>query len=344
MRDPTDQDLIGSSKVIQELRAQIELFAPYEDTVLLLGETGSGKELVARAIHYKSSCGNKPFITVNCAAIPETLIESELFGHKKGAFTGAISHRSGLFKAAHGGTLFLDEIGDMPMALQAKLLRALQGKLIKIVGSDLEDKVNVRIIAATNRELASEVKKGTFREDLYYRLCIFPVRIPPLRERKEDIPELIDYFLRKHSHRMSKANLSLDHDVLPILLGYPFPGNIRELESVLIRAIGLCQEGTIRKGHIQFWGIAKDEGIGVRPEFSEFSLPQFPLGKKQFFKIKEEAEGIVYDSVLVPLLKKALDESGNCVKNAASLLGIERTTLHEYLERFGLRNRRVSRQ
>ncbi|WP_353740446.1 sigma-54-dependent transcriptional regulator [Desulfolithobacter dissulfuricans] len=232
--------LVGSSRPIQDLLSVIQRAAPTPWTVLVRGETGTGKELVARLVHLLSPRKNGPFIELNCAAVPENLFESELFGHEKGAFTGADRRRRGVFELADGGTLFLDETGELPQAMQAKLLRALQENTITRVGSEQPVPVDVRIVAATNRDLKEMVEKNMFREDLYYRLNVIEIEIPPLRQRKEDIPELIEFFLRKYNSRSR-----FDNQALAQLTKYNFPGNVRELEHIIQRTITLARSSVI---------------------------------------------------------------------------------------------------
>ena len=215
--------------------------APSQATVLILGESGTGKELFARAIHYAGPRAGKPLVKVNCAALPENLLESELFGHEKGAFTGAVARRIGRFEQADQGSIFLDEIGDLSPALQSKLLRVLQEKEIERVGSNQTIKIDVRVIAATNRNLEEAIRKGAFREDLYYRLNVVTLSLPPLRERKEDIPILIDHFLKKYSRENKKEVSSLTKEAKDLLLHYDYPGNVRELENIIERAVVLCR-------------------------------------------------------------------------------------------------------
>ncbi|MCX7725248.1 MAG: sigma-54 dependent transcriptional regulator [Chitinispirillaceae bacterium] len=236
---------IGSCKAMKELKKLISSIAPSRSTVLITGESGTGKELAARSIHNQSNRSNGPFIKINCAAIPESLIESELFGHEKGAFTGAIKRRKGIFEAASGGTLLLDEISEMPLVAQAKLLRVLQEKEVQKVGAEEPVEVDVRVIATTNRILEEEIRKGRFREDLYYRLNVIHLQLPPLRERKEDIPELISFFVNKFNDENGFNVSGIEEKALKILLQYNWPGNVRELENAIERAVVLTRSGTI---------------------------------------------------------------------------------------------------
>jgi two-component system response regulator AtoC len=242
---------IGKTAAIQEIRSVTETVAQSRSTVLIMGESGTGKELIAKSIHAMSNRAGGAFIKVNCAALPEGLIESELFGHEKGAFTGAVKHRQGKFEQASGGTLLLDEIGEMPLGVQAKLLRVLQEKEVDKVGGDMPVNVDVRIIATTNRDLPAEIEEGNFREDLYYRLNVFNFTLPPLRERKEDIEELIPHFIDKYNR---ENGLSVDRDIsagaLQKLHEHAWPGNIRELENTIERAVVLTQQGTIQPGTV----------------------------------------------------------------------------------------------
>jgi len=226
---------------MQEIFQLLEMVAPSEATVLLLGETGTGKEVVAQAIHRNSRRAGGPFVLVNCAALPETLLESELFGHERGAFTGAVSRKDGRFLLAHHGTLFLDEIGELSQSIQAKILRVLQAREFEPLGGNRTLKVDVRIIAATNRDLEKMVREGQFRDDLYYRLNVFLLVLPPLRERLDDLPLLADFFLKKHAEKYRREAISLAPETLQVFQRYPWPGNIRELENVIERGVIICQ-------------------------------------------------------------------------------------------------------
>ncbi|MBK8995871.1 MAG: sigma-54-dependent Fis family transcriptional regulator [Myxococcales bacterium] len=239
------QGLVGESAAMRQVGAHVSAVAPADVTVLVLGESGTGKELVARAVHQQSDRSGRPFVDVNCAALTDSLLESELFGHMKGAFTGATSARRGLFETASSGTLFMDEVGELAPTTQARLLRVLQEGTIRPVGSSESRKVNVRIIAATNRDLAREVEAGRFRQDLYYRLNVFSIEIPPLRERREDIPALVEHFLHKHGQRLGRGKPHVEPATLEALTSYHWPGNVRELENTVERALVLCRGDTI---------------------------------------------------------------------------------------------------
>src|SRR5574342_357066 len=242
--------LVGTGPAMQELYRMIEMAAPTPAPVLITGESGTGKELVARTIHEMSPRARAPFVAVNCAAIPETLLESEIFGHEKGAFTGALERRAGCFELAHQGTLFLDEIAEMTAATQAKFLRILQDGTVRRLGGKVEMQVDVRVLAATNRDALKALKDGAFREDLYYRLNVFTLPLPPLRERREDIPLLIQAFLEEFNVKYEKRIRSVDDTVLQILLAHPWPGNVRELRNTIERAVIICEDDLIASRHL----------------------------------------------------------------------------------------------
>ncbi len=244
------EGIVGASHEMREVYEQIAQVAPTDATVLILGETGTGKELVARAIHYASNRAAAPFVRVHCAALPESLVESELFGHVRGAFTGAVRDRQGRFEAAHGGTLFLDEIGDVAPGVQVKLLRVLQEQEFERVGDTRPIRVNVRLIAATHRDLATMVANGRFREDLYYRLNVFPIYVPPLRNRPSDIPLLANHFLRLYGERGGRRVTAISTEALQRLLSHTWPGNVRELENTIERAVLVCEGDTIEPRHL----------------------------------------------------------------------------------------------
>jgi formate hydrogenlyase transcriptional activator len=236
--------IVGESPALQSVLQEVSLVAPTDATVLILGETGTGKELIARAIHNQSNRSRCPFIRVNCAAIPASLIASELFGHEKGAFTGAVQRRLGRFEAANGGTIFLDEIGELPMETQITLLRVIQEREFERVGSSQPIAVDVRIIAATNRDLHAAVTAGTFRQDMFYRLNVFPIRVPPLRERVDDIPLLVEHLVERYAQKIGRTFSTIKMNTIEILQAYDWPGNIRELQNVIERAVILCEGET----------------------------------------------------------------------------------------------------
>ena len=263
-------NLLGRSRAMQSVFDQIAAVAGSEATVLLMGESGTGKELAARAIHWNGPRRARAFVAVNCAAIPDTLLESELFGHEKGAFTGADRRRRGLFAEASGGTLFLDEIADMSLALQAKLLRALQDKIVRPVGGNEETRVDVRVISATNRDVTSRVRDGTFREDLYYRLAVIPIRLPSLRERTEDIPLLAQHFLQRAAAGLGKPALRFTEDAMDWLVKQAWPGNVRQLENVVERAATLAKEATITPADLTTdFCVPGAKGDRLRPTLGE---------------------------------------------------------------------------
>jgi two-component system, NtrC family, response regulator PilR len=318
--------LLGKSAPMQRLFDLVRKIAPARTSVLLVGESGTGKELCARALHELSPRADRPFVPVNCGAIPESLLESELFGHVKGAFTGAGAEKTGLFEAAHGGTLFLDEVGELPMSMQVKLLRALQERRIKPVGAVSEREVDVRVVAATNRDLETEVERGTFRQDLYYRLNVIQLRMPSLRERREDIPLLIEHFLRKLSAEHGRPVPEVDAAALSALSGYGFPGNVRELENVVERAITLCSDGRVTLD------VLPDLFRGVRAGGGGPSgwaaAPELPL---EGLDLEREVESFERN-----LLLRALERSGGNRTEAARLLGISFRSIRYRLSKLGL--------
>lgn len=319
-------EIVGKSKSIQNVLSLIDKLSKTDTTVLIVGESGTGKELVARAIHEKSSRAQKPFIPVNCAAIPESLLESELFGHEKGAFTGAIYSRPGRFELANEGTIFLDEIGDMPLVLQVKILRVIQDKTIERVGSTRALKINVRIIAATNKNLEIEVKEGRFREDLFWRLNVVPLTIPPLRERKEDIPLLCEYFIDKFSQKFGYT-LRLKPEVVDLFMKYSWPGNVRELENLIERLYVLSEDEVVDL-----------EDIPEKIRFAEnrFSKQLIPEDLNPFSVSIDLNETLKeYEKKLI---LHALNMSGWVKSKAAKYLNINRTTLIEKMKRLGIKD------
>ncbi len=310
------EGIIGKSKKMLQVIEIVKKVTPTSATVLIYGESGTGKELIAKAIHYNSPRKDKPFIAINCAAIPENLMESELFGYEPGAFTGANTRKIGLIEAAHGGTLFLDEIAELSLNLQSKLLRVLQDKEVRRIGGKDTIKVDLRIIAATNKDLSEEVEKGKFREDLYYRLKVITVQIPPLRERKEDIPELVRFFIEKYSKEFGKRVLGIDEKALQALFNYHWPGNIRQLETVIERAIIICE----------------GENITLKDIQDELKIT-YP---KNVLNIDIPDEGLNYEELEKEILKKALIKSNFVIAKAARLLGMSYKTFWYRLEKFGL--------
>jgi two-component system NtrC family response regulator len=305
--------IIGRSKAMQEVIRKLELVAQSRSTVLITGETGTGKELAARAIHDRSGQREMPLIKVNCAAIPDTLLESELFGHVKGAFTGANSNKKGRFALADGGTILLDEIGTMGAPLQSKLLRVLQEREFEPLGAERSQKVDVRVIAATNRDLRKMVAEGTFQEDLYYRLSVIPIPLPPLRERADDIPLLAEHFVAKHAHRTGKRVEGLGEGVLALLTGYDWPGNVRELENTIERAVVLSPGPVIQPREISM--------LGAAPASAAPTLPSL--------RLHQNIEWVEKESVT-----RALQRAGGVKKDAAELLGISQRALSYYLSKY----------
>ena len=306
------EEIVGQSPSLQEVLTQVELVAPTDTSVLIVGETGTGKELICRALHHASQRRDYPLIKLNCAAIPSGLIESELFGHEKGAFTGAIAQKRGRFELAHNGTLFLDEIGDIPLETQPKLLRLLQEQEFERVGGTRTIAVDVRVIAATHRELAAMVQEGTFREDLFYRLNVFPVPLPPLRQRPEDIPSLAHFFVHRISRRLGRPVSPFSPRALERLVAYAWPGNVRELENIVERAVILCQGQTITEAHVQV-----GSGVVVQPAG----------GIKTLQELEKEHIGA------------ALAATGGKVSGlggAAELLGLKPTTLESRMKKLGI--------
>jgi two-component system response regulator HydG len=309
-------EIVGGSPVMRRIYETVRKVAPTGSSVLISGESGTGKELVARAIHRLSPRREKPFVRVNCSALPEGVLESELFGHEKGAFTGAVRMRRGRFELAHGGTIFLDEVGEIPPSIQVKLLQVLQEKEFERVGGEETIRVDVRVIAATNKDLQAEVREGRFREDLFYRLYVVPIHLPPLRERRDDIPALCAHFLERLGRELGKKNLRIDPEALNLLLLYEWPGNVRELENVLERAAVLCEGDEIRAGDLPF---ASAEPRGRIP---------LPAGIPPLREAVEELER--------HLITKALEKAGGVKEEAARLLDLKPSTLYYKLDKYGL--------
>jgi two-component system response regulator AtoC len=317
-------NLVGRSPAMAEVYRLLEQAAKLDITVLLAGETGTGKELAARAVHFHGGRRERRFVPVNCGALPGELVESELFGHARGAFTGAAGAKTGLFEEAEGGTLFLDEIGELPLAVQVKLNRVLQEKEIRRVGDVKPIPVDVRVIAATHRELKAEVQAGRFREDLFYRLNVFPVRLPPLRERREDIPLLAAHFLAKHAHALRRELTAFDPEALRALAGYAWPGNVRELENAVERAVALA-EGS----RVTVRDLPADVTGGQSGAIPAELLAGMPY---------RDAVDLARDRVSREYLAALLQEFEGNVTRAAERAGMERESLHRLLKRYGIRS------
>jgi len=309
-------ELVGSSAAMQEVMRQVEMAAPSTASVLITGETGSGKEIVARSIHMLSPRAERPFVAINCSAIPESLMESEIFGHERGAFTGAAERRIGCFELAHGGTLLLDEIGEMPAPTQAKLLRVLEDHKIRRLGSKVETPVDVRVLAATNKNPEQAVANGQLRQDLYFRLNVFHIHLPPLREHKEDLPLLIEHLLLDVSAKHGKRVTGVAADAMDLLRSYPWPGNVRELRNVLERAVIASDRGTINRQHLP-------PDFGHAPAVSTSGLGglRFPVGT-------------TVDDAERELILQTLAATSHNKTRAAELLGISLKTLHNKLKEY----------
>lgn len=315
------KNVIGNSKEINKVKELITMISSSDSTVLLRGESGTGKEVFAKTIHLLSNRKDKPFVPVNCAALPEELLESELFGYEEGSFTGAIKGgKKGLFKEADGGSIFLDEIGELSIVLQAKLLRAVQEGKIRKIGSVNEESINVRIIAATNKNLEEMIKQGKFREDLYYRLNVIPVYLPPLRKRKEDIPLLVNFFIDKLNKKLNKAIIGFDIDFINKLMEYSWPGNIRELENVVERAMNLCDKDILTKRHlvIDFKEDINNDYINEQVSFKETTLSEMVEATEK--------------SVILKTLKKY-----KTIRKSAKILGVSHTTLVNKIKKYNIK-------
>ena len=327
--------LIGRHPRMQDVYKTIGRIAGTDVTVLLRGESGTGKELVARALHHYSRRSGRPFVAVSCAAIPATLLESEMFGHERGAFTDAKERKLGKFELAHGGTLYLDEIGDMPLELQAKLLRALQERTIERIGGQESIRVDVRVLAATNRDLDTLMKEERFREDLYYRLNVVTLSLPPLRERRRDIPLLVEHFLAKYTDELGERGVA--PEALDRLIGHDWPGNVRELENVVQRAMALATNGVILPEHLPIGPVSAAASVAVDAtleEIIERKLMECVRG------LRKRSSANLYDLMVglveKPLLRAVLRETGGNQLRAAQILGINRNTLRKKLTEHGI--------
>lgn len=323
VREYSFQNMIGNSPAMHTIFDLIRRVSQAPTNVLITGESGTGKEVIAKAIHYNGPLKDKPFVTINCGAIPENLMESEMFGHKKGSFTGAITDKAGLFEVADGGTLFLDEVGELPVSIQVKLLRAIQERVIRRVGATDDMKVDVRIIAATNRNLEEMVSKGTFRQDLFYRLNVINIKSPALRDRAEDVPLLASHFLKKYNDKLNKSIASISTEAMEILKNYSYPGNVRELENMIERTVAL------------------EAGSTILPE----SLPPMvntSSGRKMAssHEIEMGENGLDLDKVMgqieKELLVKAIHSAGGVKKKAAKLLHISFRSMRYRIEKYNL--------
>ena len=314
------ENIIGKSKGMNEIFKVIVQIADSKSTVLIMGESGTGKELISRAIHYHGNRKNFPFVTINCAAIPDTLIESELFGHEKGAFTNAIEKKLGRFEVAQQGTLFLDEIGELSLTTQAKILRFLEEKEFNRVGGSKTIKVDVRLICATNKDLSDLIKKGAFREDLFYRINVVPIIIPPLSERKEDIPLLLDHFIKKFNAENNKNVRGVSQEALDLIMNYEWPGNVRELENLIERVIALTSHETIQGNELPLSLNNSSKINGLKESILS--------GKVSFLKAEEEFErGVILD---------ALKRTNYIQSRAAEILGVSRRILKYKMDKLGI--------
>jgi two-component system response regulator PilR (NtrC family) len=313
-------NIIGRSPRMQAIFALIERVARTTSTVLVHGESGTGKELIARAIHFSSPRAGQRFLSINCGAMPEPLLESELFGHERGAFTGAVRDKKGLFHEADRGTLFLDEISEMSVTMQVKLLRALQDKVVRRVGGTAEETVDVRIIAATNQDLAARIARGEFREDLYYRINVIPIQLPPLRERREDIPLLVSYFLQKYAEQMELAPKRISAEAMRMLEGYSWPGNVRELENLIERAMALSSSPALTAADLPAYLIA-----GKPSAVPGLELPDEGLDLESYLE-RQRAE----------LMRQALERAGGVQTQAAELLRMTFRSFRYYAKKAGL--------
>ncbi len=313
------KNIVARSAKMQEVLAVVERVAPTNSTVLLGGESGAGKDMIARAIHQHSRRASGPFVKINCAAIPENLLESELFGYEKGAFTGAITSKPGKFELADRGSIFLDEIGDVPPSIQVKLLRVLQEREFERLGGTKTLKVDVRLVAATNRDLRVALEQGTFREDLYYRLNVVPINIPPLREHKEDIPDLVEVFLDRFGHGAGKNVSSITPAAMKVLMEFHWPGNVRELENIVERAVALSSEDVIDVADIR---------LDLSP-----SLPRPPAGESE---APFPPAGVTLEQFEDEIIRESLRRAGGNKSQAARLLGLSRNALRYRLSKMGM--------
>jgi DNA-binding NtrC family response regulator len=326
--------IVGSSRIMQSLYKEVGRIASKDVDVLVRGETGTGKELIARAIYHYSDRAKAPFIAINCAAIPETLLESELFGHERGAFTGAEMRRIGRFEQADHGTIFLDEIGDMTLGTQVKLLRVLQHKCLQRLGGKEEIGVNVRVVAATHRDLENAIKQKQFREDLYYRLSVVVITIPPLREREEDVPELVEYLLRKYAKELGVEHPSIQPEAMVLFQAQNWPGNVRELENVVRKVLLLCQGYTINADHVRT-ALARSGSSGTPGQLSLREHADTLLAAAQRGELSD-AHARLLEAAEREIFGRAIELARGNQAKAARWLGVSRLTTREKLTHFGL--------
>lgn len=324
--------IIGRSESLQRVFSVLGKVSPTDSTVLVTGESGTGKELLVRALHRNSRRQGKPLIPVNCGAIPKDLIESELFGHEKGAFTHAIRSRAGRFEIADGGTIFLDEIGELDLTLQVKILRVLQEKEFERVGGSSTTRVDVRIVAATNRDLEEEVAQGRFREDLFYRLNVIPIHLPPLREREGDVLLLVQHFLKLFCEQKRRELLRLTRQAEELLQAYPWPGNVRELENFMERVSILCENSEVRPDDLPE-KILRIVGVQPLEKPAPARMSGFAWPRLEDLRSRDQGLKEFMDEIEERLLHEALENSGGVKNQAAELLGIKRTTLIEKLKK-----------
>jgi len=341
-KDREFDQIVGSSNALESVLADVERVAPTDSTVLVLGETGTGKELIARAIHNTSARCGRPFVKLNCAAIPFDLLESELFGHEKGAFTGAVAQRTGRFETADTGTLFLDEIGDLPLALQPKLLRVLQEQEFERLGSGRTHRINVRLVAATHRDLTQMVLRGEFRSDLYYRLNVFPVQVPPLRERRDDIRELLLHFVEVFSRRMGKRIEQIPQSTLDAFSSYDWPGNIRELQNLIERAVIRSDNGVLPNP------LSPSKGsCGSVITLGGDLLPIQESGRRvELGAMPKPASADSLEDIQRQHILRVLERTGWVISGpngAGAILDVHPNTLRSLMDRLGIRNQTATR-
>ncbi len=313
-------NIIGKSPKMQAIFAVVDRVARTNSTILIYGDSGTGKELIARAIHFSSPRSERRFLSINCGALPENLLESELFGHERGAFTGAVKEKKGLFQEAEGGTLFLDEIGEMTPTMQVKLLRTLQDRKVRKVGGNREEDVDVRIIAATNQNLEERIAKGEFREDLYYRINVIPIHLPPLRQRREDIPHLVDHFLKKYSEQLGIPVKAISVEAMKVLEGYDWPGNVRELENLIERTLALSSGETIQSRDLPVHLLQRK-----RDKAALIDLPGEGLDLEAYL-----------DGIRAHLMDQALERSGGVQTQAGEIVGMSFRSFRYYAKKAGL--------